>query len=171
MALLIAAPFFILTYLWNRFGRLQEKEIHQKYGEFYKDLNLEQGRMVLLQPTWFMLRRLMLAVTVVFFNSTVIWQIAVIVTQIILQVNLLGWVKPFTDPQQYHMEMLNEVVIMFVLYSMLCFTPFVEDVSMKFKVGYVVCSIVLLYFVFNAVIIVQGTFRDLRVQYRIYREK
>jgi len=53
---------------------------------------------VLLQPAWFMLRRLMLAVTVVFFNATVIWQIAVIVRQIIIQVNFLGWVKPFTDP-------------------------------------------------------------------------
>jgi len=69
------------------------------------------------------------------------------------------------------MEMLNEVVIMFVLYSMLCFTLFVADVSVKFKVWYVVTSVVLLYFVLNAMIIVQRTFRDLRVQYRIYREK
>jgi len=42
LVLLVATPLFLLTFLRNRFESLQEREFRQKYGQFYKSLNLQQ---------------------------------------------------------------------------------------------------------------------------------
>ena len=89
-ALIISAPLFVGIYLNSMFDYLQNEEVVEKYGQFYVGLNLEQGRLVLLQSVWFMVRRLALALTVVFLNETVIWQLSAITFQVILQVIILG---------------------------------------------------------------------------------
>jgi len=45
-----------------------------------------------------MVRRLQLALTVVYQNETLIWQIAIIAMQVIIQINMLCAVKAFKDP-------------------------------------------------------------------------
>ena len=49
-----------------------------------------------------------------------------------VQAIILGGVKPFLDPSRNRMEMLNEVLVMFTMYTMIIFTGFVPDVPVKF---------------------------------------
>ena len=67
--------------------------------------------------------------------------------------------------------MFNEVIVVFVLYTIICLTPFVEDVLVKFKVGFVLYAILMIYFVLHSVIIVKGTIRGIRFNCLILRGK
>jgi len=51
--------------------------------------------MVLLQPVWFLVRRLLLAFMVVFLNTALIWQVALMTATVFTQVIILGRVQPF----------------------------------------------------------------------------
>ena len=60
------------------------------------------------------------------------------------------------------MEMLNEVLVMFTMYTMIIFTDFVPDVPVKFNVGYFVCGLLTLYVVFCLALVLKETIRDVR---------
>ena len=47
------------------------------------------------------------------------------------------------------MEILNEMTILMVTYTMMCFTDFVPDDDIKFGIGYVSCAIVVAYTFLN----------------------
>jgi len=55
---------------------------------------------------------------------------------VIAQVILLGRVQPFKTKGRIRYEMFSEVVLMFSVYHLICFTPFVPDVEVRFKLGY-----------------------------------
>jgi len=64
---------FIGTYTSQNFDALPFRSVKSKYGTIYSDLNLRNGKSVLLQPVWFLVRRFILAMIVVFLRTTVIW--------------------------------------------------------------------------------------------------
>jgi hypothetical protein len=97
------------------------------FGTFYEGLRLQEGRKVLLQPIFFLFRRLLLALTVVTFNDVLIVQIYLIAGQTIASIMIIGLIKPFDDEKQNFIEMANEMFILFTLYGMICFSPFITD--------------------------------------------
>jgi len=121
---------------------------------------------VLWQPIWFLLRRLILAVVVVQLGNTFIWQLSLIVFQLIVAVIIYGNVGPLKVRRANHVEVFNEVCIMFVVYNMLCFTPFVPDIEVRHRLGYVVCVIVSINILFNFSGIFNPACRRLRFMHR-----
>jgi len=99
----------------------------EKYHTFYEGLNVEGSPNVVLYPLYFMVRRLLLGLTIVLLDQTVIWQVAMKTASVIANVILVGQIMPFTDHSKYKMEFVNEVLVMFVLYHMIIFTPFLHD--------------------------------------------
>jgi len=95
---LLALPIYIGRLLSNNFNVLDHSKFKRKYSAFYCELHLHNGQMVLLQPIWFFVRRFLLAMMVVFCGTTVIWQIALMTTNVVVQVIILGRVKPFALP-------------------------------------------------------------------------
>jgi len=98
-----------------------------KYNAFYTDLDIRENPRVVWYPLYFMVRRLLFGLTIVLLNQSVIWQVAGKTALVVTAVLLYGWIKPFNDPLMNKMELFNEVVIMFVVYHMICFTPFIQD--------------------------------------------
>jgi len=113
----------------------------------------------------------MLAVIVVIINQTVIWQVALMVTQIVTSVILLGNVAPYREAANNQMEIFNEIVIMFVMYHMICFTPFVHDVYMKYNLGYSVCLFVSFHLVVNFYIMIKGSLFGVKKSYYLALRK
>ena len=57
----------------QNFDQLSYGSFKRKHSAFYEELDLDNGKLVLLQPIWFLVRRLVLAVMVLFWRTTVIW--------------------------------------------------------------------------------------------------
>ena len=64
--------------------------MRQRYWALYEELNLKAGRKILFVPGFFLLRRLMLAIAICVFGKVLIWQVLLMVAQIITQVFIIG---------------------------------------------------------------------------------
>ena len=144
----VMLPLALMIHISCNFAKLSNDKVRRQFGQTYIDLDLREGRKSLLHPSFFLLRRFALAATV--FNGSValIWQIAQMVFQIIFQINILG-ARLLTDRQKERFEFFNESILMMVLYTMLCYSPWVSDVDVKSQIGYVTISIVTLHLVVN----------------------
>jgi len=70
---LLAYPAFFAWKLTKDFDSLETSKFKKKYGKFYEELDLRNGKMVLLQPIWFLVRRFLMSMMVIFLRTTVIW--------------------------------------------------------------------------------------------------
>jgi len=165
--LLLAYPVFFAWKLTKNFDSLDERSFKKKYGKFYEELDLRNGKMVLLQPVWFLLRRFTLSVMVVFLNTTVIWQVALMTFTIIMQVIILGRIEPFSVKSKYHYEMFSEVILMLIMYHLICFTPFVPDVEVRFPLGYSVSGLICLHLAVSIFLILKESYTDLRMKNKV----
>jgi len=114
---------------------------------------------------WFLVRRFILAFIVVYMQTAVIWQISLMTMTIITQVIILGRLQPFVLPSKTKYELFSEVVVMLVMYHLICFTPFVPDVDMRFRLGYSVSAIVIAHLAVSMAILLRITYLDLKFKY------
>jgi len=63
--------------------------------------------------------------------------------------------------------MVNEFVVMMVMYHLICFTPFVPEIETRFNVGYVLCVLIGLHLAANLALILQTSYRGLRRKHQI----
>jgi len=135
--LLLAFPIVESTYLVFVFDKLTEKDVQARHGAFYEELNLKKGRLVLVQPVWFLVRRFILGVTVVLLNEApVVWQFQLVMLIVLVQMVLLVSLNLFDSPSKLHRELVNEVVVMLALYHIMCFSEFVPEVDTRFMLGF-----------------------------------
>ena len=92
-------------------------------------------------PSFFLFRRIMLAVAVCLVGRILIWQIMMLVLQVLIQINLIG-LKVYPSRAKETQEYFNEIVILLVLYSIFVFTPWVDNVDVSFYTGYFTIFIV-----------------------------
>jgi len=165
--LLLAFPIYYAWFMTTNFESMTFWSMRQKYGAFYKDLELRHGKLVLMQPLWFLARRLLLAVMVVFLSTTVIWQVSLMTLTVIVQVILLGLVAPFKRRFSNHFETFSECIVMVVMYHLICFTAFVPDIEVRFKLGYSVSAVVCLHLLISIALLAKATFHDFKMKNRI----
>ncbi len=88
---------------------------------------IKRGRGILVTVVIFYLRRFLIPVTIVY-NRAVIVQIYAMVGTILAQIVNLGYLRPFQGGTPINrIETFNEVVLLFIMYTMMCFTDFVAD--------------------------------------------
>jgi len=173
LAVLVGFPLLYGNYLLSKFDQLLHANVRERHGTFYDELNLRNGRMVLLQPVWFLVRRLLLAIIVVLLNTTVIWQISLMTFTVITQVIILGRVGPFGKKSKTSFEFFSEGILMLVMYHMICFTPFVPEVQVRFYLGYSVCAVVCFHLLISFGLMAKATFGELRsrhIKWKAMRE-
>ena len=82
--------------------------------------------------------------------------------QIVASVILIGNVKPYGERAKRRKEMFNETILMFVMYTIICFSPFVPDVSVRFFIGYITIFAVGLHLAVNIYGIAGSTFAGVK---------
>ena len=92
-------------------------------------------------------------------------------TQILIALFILEYVRPWKSPFQLRTERFNEVILMLILYTMLCFTPWVPQIETKMKVGYLSCFFVCLHFIVNLYIMTRSSIKGTIISCRIYSAK
>ena len=73
MVLAIILPLTLVGKLLCNFKYLEEPRFKQDYGALYEELDTSAGKKILFQPSFFLLRRLLLAIAVSSVGQTLIW--------------------------------------------------------------------------------------------------
>ena len=141
LTMAILLPIAFIVKLIRNFNRLRRKKFKKSFGQLYSELRISAGRKILLMPSFFLFRRIMLAVAVCLVGRILIWQIMMLVLQVLIQINLIG-LKVYPSRAKETQEYFNEIVILLVLYSIFVFTPWVDNVDVAFYTGYFTILIV-----------------------------
>ncbi len=59
------------------------------------------------------------------------------------------------------METFNEVMILFIMYTMMCFTDFVPEIETQYKVGYISCGLVVSHLLINISIMLKTSIKQI----------
>lgn len=131
-------------------------------------MDLEKGPIVLVHTIFFVVRRFILALIVVTMRDMLFAQICLQSFSIIAAVIVIGYAEG-KEKSSRITDTLNELTIMFVLYCTMCFSPFVPDIEVKFKIGYLSCFTVSSHLVVNLAYIIKRTIKmfiyNIRVSY------
>ena len=165
LALLIflVGPVLVIYRLCRNFDQLDKKEWRRRYGTFYNDLRLKSGRSILMVPSFFLFRRVLLGLAVCTVGRVLIWQIMIMAAQITTQVIIIGS-GAYQTAGRRRTEFFNEVILMFVMYVVvICFNPWISDIIVKFYLGYLACAIVTLHLTVNFYLILRTSFISTKV--------
>jgi hypothetical protein len=113
---------------------LHHPEIKAQIGSLY--MNYEITKDSCLHYTMsFLLRRLVFAITVAFINFSIVTQVLIsIYGSLILLSYLLLW-KPMEGAHYNFLAIFNESILCFCFYSVLLFTEYVGDPSVRYVFG------------------------------------
>ena len=165
LVLQILLPIFFIGKLYWNFDRLKDPQIEQGYGVIYEELRIKTGKKILFIPSSFLVRRVMLAIAVCIVGKVLIWQVFILVGQVVAQIILIGE-NVYMKSSKSKIEYFNEVIILCVLYTILTFSPWVSDLDVKFYVGYWTISFIVIHLAVNMLLILKSTFRTLKLRCR-----
>lgn len=129
--ILLAFPFTLLVAKVRWSDVILDTAKEGKFSGFYKDVSLRKGPRVLMWTFYFLFRRFALACVMVVASETLIYQVFVMAFQIVFAVILMGWAEPFDTLFQKRLELANEVNLMFIMYTIICFSPLVPSYERK----------------------------------------
>ena len=126
---------------------------------------------MLIHPFYFMLRRLLMALIVVIFRNFLWMQLFLKAMSIVAAVILIGEADYFKTPFKRKMEFANETLVVFMLYNMFCFSPFVPDIESRFAMGYFCCVVEALALAVNIWLIMGSSIRGMIAKIKIWFAK
>ena len=132
---------------------------------------MEHGPKVLIHPFYFMLRRLMMAIIVVIFRDFLWMQLFIKAMSIVAAVIIIGEADYFETRFKRRMEYANEILVMFMLYNMFSFSPFVPDIETRFKMGYFCCVVEALALAGNLWLILSSSVKGMILKIRVWFAK
>ena len=78
---------------------------------------------------------------------------------ILAQIINIGYLRPFNGGMPANrLETFNEVLLLLIMYTMMCFTDFVPDLETQYSIGYVACSLVVGHLLDNLEIMLTTSF-------------
>ena len=109
-----------------RFSR--NRIIKLRFSALLEGISLDKDLKFLIYPCYFMLRRFFMAIVLVVFRKFLWMQIFFKAMSIVTAIILIGEANYFETPFRRKLEFANEILIMFILYNMICFSPFVPEI-------------------------------------------
>ena len=149
---IVAAPFILIKHTYSNFKLLNKKLMKDRVGAIYEELRLKSGKAVLLQPSFFLVRRFVLAFAVVICHETLIAQIYLVWAQSIVTFFIIDFAGPYKTRAERIIGRFNETILILVLYTMLCFTYWITSIEIKLLIGYMACALVCFHFATNLVL-------------------
>jgi hypothetical protein len=166
-------PFFIWILLWKKIDKLKNEDFADRFGSTYFELKTD-NKNALLYNVFYTLRRLLIAVLVIFAGDIWVMQILLMLFHSQLLLIYLIKVQPYVLPELNYLEIFNETSICIASYHLLFFTDFTTEPEFQYKVGWSIIGITTINILVNMLIMVKATiiklkfaFRKLRHQYRL----
>lgn len=162
----------------RKFNLVNERNFKGTYGALYEDFDTTKGKKVLLEPFFFLFRRILIAWIVIYGTYAFIWQMTMVFAVMIFQIAIPFLVESRKLPADRRLVTFGESTTLFVAHTFIMFNMVsVED---NFTVGYWVITIVGFYCLVNFIIIFRSVFLHYKVKckvrkahnkYRRYRAK
>ena len=89
----------------------------------------------MVYPVSFFVRRILFALSAVYFSDLLWGQLALQMTISYFMVIYLLWYKPLESPIANKIEVMNECTIIVLIYCLMCFTDFVPSPETRSKIG------------------------------------
>lgn len=164
---MIVAPILFLFQLFKNYRKLHQSHWVTGYGSLTDKLNLKKGRYVLLEPTFFLLRRLLLGYVVVFSKKRLFEQMLIVQASSLTMIGLYG-AKVLRDRSATLSEYFNEACLLLLSYTVLCYTPWISDYAIRYMIGYASISCVLLQLIVSLYVILRHSFKAQSFKLKFY---
>ncbi len=156
LLVLIGYPVLVFWILKKNWKDKDFDEIQKRFQPIFESLRTQIGPIALIDPMYFLFRRFILAMMVVFLKEHLIFQVIVKNFSIIGGTIIAGYIQ-YSDRTKRITEFVNETLLMCMLYCVICFSPFVPDVGARQLFGYFMCSLVSIHFLSNLYFITGST--------------
>ena len=142
----LLAPPLMIVLSWRRHEVWNLPNFNAKYGSLLAGIALNNNKIskltILMIPTAFFLRRVLLVVTILFVNSFVLSMTLMQATS----VGYLGFLlrtMPLDSRRANFTEVFNEICTLLLLYTIMLFTHFVPEATMRYSIGnaYIVITV------------------------------
>ena len=133
----VLVPCLNVLYCWN-FRILNENRFKNRYGSGLEETNLAKKvspSSILAYPVTFFGRRIIFALSAVYLAHFLWAQLAIMMMISVFMIQYLMLYKPLSSLFLNRMEVLNECVIIILLYGLMCFTDFVPDEKIRSNIG------------------------------------
>ena len=104
-------------------------------------------------------------------SETLIVQIYLVVTQSLIALIILEYVRPLKSNAAHKNEIFNEIVMLLLLYTFISFTDWVPNLETKFKLGYVACGLIVLHLMINIFIMLTSSIKGAYKACRLRRHR
>jgi len=131
LAFILALRFFVRP----RYEALKLPQNVEKYGTFYEGLNIESNKNALLYSEWFFIRRQIFGITAMFVGENMWLTLQILFSCSVIQLIILGYVKPLESQFRNKLEMVNEVFQMLIQYHLITFTDVVSSAETRSRMG------------------------------------
>ena len=118
---------FIYWILIRNYSKLGNEDYKNKYGDLYEGINL--GKAYLFYNIWFVVRRLILAISLFLMRDFVVIQLAILNIGSFVTVQYLIVCRPFEDETSNKVEIFNEIIILLISYLCWVFTDFQDNIA------------------------------------------
>jgi hypothetical protein len=162
MVLCNVLPLILTIFLLVRLPTLGTAEMKKKYGNLTEGLDLSKGRVIVLSPINFLLRRQLLIAGVVLIDY-VVPQYCIVLFGVMVNFVSSGFFETRENSSLKLNDFFNEIIIVLTLYTMMCFTGFLTDPTRQLEVGYVSCLLVVAHLLINLSLMLMGSLTVLLV--------
>lgn len=166
----IIFPFATLCFLLQRRDRLPERNMIARFGTLYQGIRTEH-RSTVIHTAMFLFRRLFLVCLVVFLEDQEFLKVQGFLWMQVFYLIWVGWTRPHDDRWYNFLERLNEYGMIFIGYTMVLQTAFMDDQEMKYRMGWAAIWICVVLYFFNFISMLYVFMRELRHAYRMYSVK
>lgn len=147
------------------FDKIREKDFAERFEALYSGLQHKNGRIVLLEPIAFLVRRLIIASLIIFGTKVFFYQMMTLIMANLLVLCLPFVIKSLVDKQELLLQTISEVCIMI---STFCFIAFnIVSVEDNFTLGYFTIGVTGVYISICALIILRNFVIHMRNELRL----
>ena len=159
LTVLLILPFLSYFILKRNRDKISTEEFDLKFGTLYLNMNTSKPA-VLTFTSFFCLKRLFISLGTVFLNESVILNLYINIFVTLWFIKYLIDNQPMNFKYLNQLEIINEVIMLFFTYFIFLFTDFVNDIKVRYKLGFWFIYMVGFIFLVNLSLISVSIFND-----------
>jgi hypothetical protein len=164
------APLAMSFYFTIRFNLFRKKDFLLRFSSVIGDFNYRQ-KISSIFISIFCYRRLIMSLLIVFLPSYPYAQAQLMTLSCAVVIILYGYSNVYQTPKMRKLEFFNEATILLCCYHIFCFTDFVDDPTMRYKIGFSLIAFTTLNLSINVFIMLFETIKSLFRFFMVLRQK
>ena len=138
MQVIVFMAFLAFTYLFMKKNRdnVDKQEFKERFGAFMTNIETYKKPRSAFYPFIFLLRRLSIAVAIVFLRDYIVFSVLIIAH---ISLGMICWLadeRPYDARYKNNLEIANEFLVLILSYFGFLFTDYVPSPVLRYKFGY-----------------------------------